>query len=106
MSMDKTTAYSVVELTQECNKEKVISDNHLFSTRENALAYMYKRYLDIRREMEDSCGVFNHFWSDDGYFECVNKDGDSYECDISECLAVDAAVTPEIIAAWNKRNAD
>lgn len=104
--MDKVTAFSVVELTQECNNEKVISDNHLFSTRENALAFLHKQYLDIRLKMDASCGEFASDWSDDGYYSCVANDGDSYEGYISECLTVDAAITPDIIADWKKSNAD
>lgn len=99
--MNKMTAYSVVELTQESNEEKVISDNLLFSTRENALAYLHSRYLDIRLGMDGD--EFASEWSDDGYYSCVNTDGDCYEGYVSECLAVDAAITPEIVADWNER---
>ena len=95
-------AYSIVELSQECNKEKGLDNNYLFSTREKALAFLHHQYVEMRAKMDATCGEFTSEFSEDGWYECVNKDGDSYEGYISECIEVDAKMTAEIEAEWQE----
>lgn len=85
----KTLFFSAVELYQECGREKGISDERLFSTRENAIAYLRKRHSVVVA----NCGedLFSEDFSEDGWFSVVNADGDTYEGYVSEGLEVDRA---------------
>lgn len=85
----KHTAYAVVELRQECNQEKTIDDTKLFSTREKALAYLYERYDHYRLMADAGAGEFSADYSEDGWYEVVDNDGDSYEGYLSGCLTIE-----------------
>lgn len=100
---DRNTLFGVVELTQECNEEKLLNDERIFSSRENALAFLYHRFCRVRNAMEDTCGVHTADFSDDGYFVCIDKDGDSVEGYVSEGLTVDAKLKPEYIEAYRNK---
>ena len=85
----ENTAYAVVELRQECNKEKILDDTKLFSTREKALAYLYERYDHYRLWVDAGAGEMSADYSEDGWYEVVDNDGDSYEGYLSECLTIE-----------------
>ena len=85
----ENTAYAVVELSQECNHEKILTDTNLFSTREKALAYLHERYDHFRLMADAGAGEFSSDYSEDGWYEVVDKDGDSYEGHLSEKLTID-----------------
>ena len=85
----QNTAYAVVELRQECNKEKTIDDTKLFSTREKALAYLHERYDHYRHWADTGAGEMASEYSEDGWYEVVDNDGDSYEGYLSECLTIE-----------------
>ena len=85
----KHTAYAVVELRQECNHEKILTDTNLFSTREKALAYLYERYDHYRLWVDAGVGEFSADYSEDGWYEVVDNDGDSYEGHLSGCLTIE-----------------
>lgn len=101
--MGNTRYYGVVELTQESNEDKLLNDQRIFSTRENALAFLYHRFCRVRESMTETCGVYSADFCDDGYFVCVNKDGDSVEGYVSEGLAVDAQLRPAYLKAYRLR---
>ena len=85
----ENTAYAVVELRQECNNEKILTDTKLFSTREKALAYLYERYDHYRLWVDVGAGEMAADYSEDGWYEVVDNDGDSYEGHLSGCLTIE-----------------
>ena len=85
--------YIVTELTQECNKDKVLSDSFAFSSRDKAVEFLRRRYDRARLNADAGPGEFLADYSDDGWYEVVDKDGDSYEGYISEGIVIDKEVS-------------
>ena len=85
----KTLFFSVVELYQESGREKNISNERLFSTRENAMGYLRKRHSEVVANCGE--GLFSEELSEDGWSAVVNEDGDTYEGYVSEGLEADRA---------------
>lgn len=82
-------AYSVVELKKGANETSLKLDNNkLFSTRENALEYLHKRYLDVRLIVDVGAGEFEADYSDDGWYSVVENDDTIYEGYVSEALEI------------------
>ena len=84
--------YIVTELTQECNKDKVLSDSFAFSSRDKAVEFLRRRYGRARLNADAGSGEFAADYSDDGWYEVVDNDGDSHEGYISEGLVIDKEV--------------
>lgn len=83
--------FSVVLLSQEGGDDKTLDDNRLFSTRENALAFLRSSYDTIVKRLEGSCGIFSNEFSEDGWYAVAdNEDGARWGY-VSEGLEVDAA---------------
>lgn len=101
--MDNDKYYCVVELTQESNEEKVLNDTHIFSTCDNALAFLYHRFCRVSKSMTETCGVFTADFYDDGNFVCVNKNGDSVEGYVSAGLTEDAKMRPAYLEEYRLR---
>ncbi len=83
----KTLFFSVVELYQEDCSDKVITDERLFSSRENAIAFLRRQFDAICEERKD--WEFSKEFSEDGWYQFVDEDGDLYEGYVSEGMAVD-----------------
>lgn len=86
--------YVVTELTQECNKDKVLSDSFAFSSRDKAVEFLRRRYDRARLMADSGSGEFTADYSDDGWYEVIDNDGDLSEGYVSEGLVVDGRVLP------------
>lgn len=84
--------YIVTELTQENNKEKILSDSFAFSSRDKAVEFLHKRYDRARLMADSGSGEFAADYFDDGWYVVVDNDGDSYEGYISEGIVIDEEV--------------
>ena len=81
--------YIVTELTQENNKEKLLSDTFAFSSREGAVKFLHQRYDRARLMAVSGSGEFTADYSDDGWYVVIDNDGDLREGYVSEGLTVD-----------------
>lgn len=81
--------YVVTELTQESNKEKLLSDTFVFSSRDKAVKFLHQRYDRARLMADSGSGEFSADYSDDGWYIVVDNDGDLREGYVSEGLVVD-----------------
>ena len=84
--------YIVTELTQECNKDKVLSDSFAFSSRDKAVEFLRRRYDRARLNADAGSGEFTADYSDDGWYVVIDNDGDSYEGYVSEGIVIDEEV--------------
>lgn len=69
------TIFSVVELEHECDGEKRLFDEHLFSSRDGGLRFLRRQYEEVKRWATAGSGVFSDDYSDDGWFQVVDADG-------------------------------
>ena len=81
--------YIVTELTQENDKEKVLSDSFAFLSRDKAVEFLHKRYDRARLIVDSGSGEFAADYSDNGWYVVVDNDGDSYEGYISDGIVID-----------------
>jgi len=88
---DAAKVYAVVEMEQECNSEKRLTDTVLFASREDALAYLHERYDAARLDADSGSGEFSADYSEDGWYAVVDKDGDLKEGYLSEGMEVRGA---------------
>lgn len=79
--------YTVVELEQECNKDKRLTNIVVFANREDALLYLHSRYDAARLDADSGSGEFASEFTEDEY-SVVNCDGDVKEGYLSEALRV------------------
>lgn len=79
--------YAVVELEQECNKDKRLTNTVVFANREDALLYLHGRYDAARMDADSGSGEFASYLTEDEY-SVVNCDGDLKEGYLSEALGV------------------
>lgn len=84
--------YIVTELTQENNKEKILSDTFAFSSREKAVGFLHRRYDEARLKADAGSGEFSADYSDDGWYAVIDNDGDLREGYVSEGITVDKEV--------------
>lgn len=82
--------YAVVELEQECNKDKRLIDTVVFANREDALLYLHGRYDSERLNADSGSGEFASYFTKDEY-SVVNCDGDVKEGYLSKALKVRGA---------------
>ena len=69
--------------------EREVGNIWVFSLRWQAIAFIRKRYTDELARLGKTVGVFEAEQSDDGWYSIVDKDGDSYECYVSEAVEID-----------------
>lgn len=86
--------YVVTELTQESNKEKVLSDSFAFSSRDKAVEFLHGRYDRARLMADSGSGEFSADYSDDGWYVVIDNDGDLHEGYVSEGMVVDGRALP------------
>lgn len=79
----------VVTETLSSGNESEIGNIWAFSLRWQAIAFIGKRYASELARLENTVGVFGAEQSDGGWYSIVDKDGDSYECHISEAIEID-----------------
>ena len=89
---DAAKVYAVVEMEQECNREKRLADTVLFASRDDALKYLHERYDAARLEADSGSGEFSADYSEDGWYAVVDADGDLKEGYLSEGMEVRGAV--------------
>lgn len=85
---EKQTAFAVVELAQENNKEKVLTKTLLFSTREKGAAYLKKKYEEMVKKAENGVGLFSYQEPIDDYFAVIDADGDLVEAYLLDPLEI------------------
>lgn len=86
--------YVVTELTQECNKDKVLSDSFAFSSRHKAVEFLHRLYDRARLNADAGPGEFSADYSDDGWYIVIDNDGDLRGGYVSEWMVVDGRALP------------
>lgn len=88
------TIFAVVELEQENNKNKVLADTRVFSSREIGLSFLRRRYDAVKAAADAGAGVLAFEYSEDGWYAITDNDNNTWEGYLSEGLCVN-----EVMAA-------
>lgn len=82
------TLFAVVELEQENNKNKLLADTRVFSSREIGLGFLRRRYDAVKAAADAGAGVLAFEYSEDGWYAITDNDNNTWEGYLSEGLCV------------------
>lgn len=86
--MDRDCAFAVVELIHEVGRDKRVDDTRLFRDRDAAMDYLRRRYRDVVGNKNSLCGLMADEFSEDGWFDIVDNDGERCEAYLSERIEI------------------